>query len=48
MVELILLLYFVSQKYINILNFLVQQISVCYVYAVKADDFIYTAFVSVN
>jgi len=48
LVVLILLFYFVSQKYINILSFFVKHISVFYIHGVKAGDFIYTAFVSVN
>ena len=40
-----MLFYFVSQKYIKMLRFFVKQISVFYFHAVKAGDFIYTAFV---
>jgi len=45
---LILLFYYLSQKYINILRFSVKQISVFYFHEVKAGDLIFTAFVSVN
>jgi hypothetical protein len=43
-----MLFYFVSQKYITLLSFFLKQISVFYIHAIKAGDFIYTAFVSVN
>jgi hypothetical protein len=44
----IMLFYCVKQKYINILSYIFKQMSVFYVHGVKAGDFIYTAFVSVN
>jgi len=42
------ILFCVTKKNINILRFFIKPISVCYFHAVKAGDFIYTAFVSLN